>query len=131
MVNICESVQRVVTRNECKWLTHSNQNGAGTGWIRVHTRSTQSIRSPAQSRHLSQRVLILRNMETLYCSHMGQQLAKVAYGNAGLGGWKKRMLCCSGADTGLNVTRCESKPTSDWSLFVRELVESTEWEKSK
>jgi RNA-directed DNA polymerase len=33
------------------------------------------------------------------------------------------MPSCNGADTGFNVTRHESEPTSDWSFIARELVE--------
>lgn len=44
-------------------------------------------------------------------------------GGAGLGGRKKRMPSCNGADTGFNVTRHESEPTSDWSFFAREHAE--------
>jgi len=40
-----------------------------------------------------------------------------------LGGRKKRMPSCNGADTGFNVTRHESEPTSDWSFFAREHAE--------
>lgn len=53
-----------------------------------------------------------------------------AYGDAGLGGQRKRRPGCNGLDTGLNVTRCESRQTSDWSFFVRELGEWIEWEKA-
>ncbi len=38
---------------------------------------------------------------------------------------KKRKPSCNGADTGLNVTRHESEPTSDGSFFARELGESS------
>src|SRR5215210_7016616 len=33
------------------------------------------------------------------------------------------MPSCNGADTGFNVTRHESEPTSDWSFFARERAE--------
>ena len=44
------------------------------------------------------------NVETPYRSLPGQQAAKSAYGGAGVGYWKKRMLRCNGVDTGFNVT---------------------------
>lgn len=56
--------------------------------------------------------------------HRGQQSVKAAYGSAGLGGRKKRMPGCNGPDTGFNVTRHESAPTSGWSYLARELTES-------
>jgi RNA-directed DNA polymerase len=40
-----------------------------------------------------------------------------------VGGRKKRIPSCNGADTGFNVTRHESEPTSDWSFFAREPAE--------
>ncbi len=54
----------------------------------------------------------------------GQQPAKIAYGGAGLGSRKKRRLGCNGPDTGFNVTRHESVPTSDRSYLAREFAES-------
>ena len=60
-----------------------------------------------------------RNVETLYSSCKGQQTARNAYGCAGLGYRKKRMQCRNSIDTGLNVPRHESEPTSDWSFLAR------------
>ena len=40
-----------------------------------------------------------------------------------MGRRKKRRPSCNGADTGLNITRHESEPTSDGSFFARELGE--------
>ncbi|TDN63275.1 hypothetical protein B0G77_6919 [Paraburkholderia sp. BL10I2N1] len=65
-----------------------------------------------------------RNVETSYRSPRGQQAVKSAHGGAGLGCRKKRRPACNGPDTGLNVTRHESEPTSDWSYLAREFVES-------
>ena len=50
-----------------------------------------------------------------------QQAARSANGGAGIGCWKKRMRRCNGVDTGLNVTRHESEPTSDWSYIAPEV----------
>jgi hypothetical protein len=61
----------------------------------------------------------------------GQQAARSAYGGAGLGCWKKRMLCCNGMDTGLNVTRHESEPTSSRSYIARECAEPLLMRESK
>lgn len=60
------------------------------------------------------------NVETLYGSRKGQQTARNAYGCVGLRYRKKRMQCCNGIDTGLNVPRHESEPTSGWSFVARE-----------
>ncbi len=38
-------------------------------------------------------------------------------------GRKKRMPPCNEADTGFDVTRNESEPTSDWCFVVREREE--------
>jgi len=62
-------------------------------------------------------------VETPYLSRKGKQAARRADGGAGLGRRKKRRPSCNGADTGLNVTRHESEPTSDGSFFARELGE--------
>ena len=54
---------------------------------------------------------------------MGQLAAKQDYDNVSLGCWKKRMLCCNGIDTGLNVTWHESEQTSDWFFVARKFGE--------
>jgi hypothetical protein len=68
-------------------------------------------------------------VETPYLSRKGKQTARRADGGAGLGGRKKRMPSCNGADTGLNVTRHESEPTSDWSFAAREQEEPSQGRK--
>jgi hypothetical protein len=52
-------------------------------------------------------------VETPYLSRKGTRAARRADGGAGLGCRKKRMPSCNEADTGFNVTRHESEPTSD------------------
>ena len=64
-----------------------------------------------------------RNVETPYRPLRGQFVARRTYGAAGLGCWKKRMPGCNGPDTGWNITRHESAPTSNWSYVARESVE--------
>jgi len=61
----------------------------------------------------------------------GQLAARSAHGGAGWGCRKKRRLCCNGMDTGLNVTRRESEPTSDWSYIARECAEPLFMRESK
>jgi hypothetical protein len=60
----------------------------------------------------------------------GQFAARQTYGGAGLGCWKKRMPGCNGSDTGCNITRHESEPTSNWSYIARESVEPCSWGKA-
>ena len=60
------------------------------------------------------------NVETPYCSLLGQLTAKSAYGCAGIGLRKKRTLLCNGVDRGWNMTPRESGQTSSGSLFTRE-----------
>ena len=62
-------------------------------------------------------------METPYLSREGKRAARRADRGAGLGRRKKRRPSCNGADTGLNVARHESEPTSDGSFIARERVE--------
>ena len=50
----------------------------------------------------------------------GKPTARKADGCAGAGCRKKRMLRGNSEDTGFNVTRHESEPTSDWSFIARE-----------
>ena len=44
---------------------------------------------------------------------------------AGVGGRKKRMPLCNEVDMGSSFARCESRLTSDWSPFARNLNEPT------
>ena len=67
------------------------------------------------------------NVETSYRSLRGQQTARSAHGGAGIRYRKKRMPRCNGADTGFDVTRRESGPTSDWWYVARKLVEPLVW----
>ena len=55
--------------------------------------------------------------------YSGRSLVRLIDSNASTGYPKKRMLECNAQDTSFNVTRYESKPTSDWSLIVGEFVE--------
>lgn len=64
-------------------------------------------------------------METPYLSRKGKRAARRAEGGAGLGRRKKRRPSCNAADTGCNITRHESEPTSDGSFSARECAESS------
>ena len=56
---------------------------------------------------------------------LGQCAVRQTHDSAGLGCRKKRMPGCNSLDTGLNVTRRESGPTSDGSFIARELGASS------
>ncbi len=71
------------------------------------------------------------NVETSYRSLRGQPAARSAYGGARVGCWKKRMSCCNGTDTGLNVTWHESEPTSDWWYVARKFFGTVNVRESK
>ncbi|RTR38934.1 hypothetical protein EKG38_12340 [Shewanella canadensis] len=43
----------------------------------------------------------IRNRVSLYCSLWGKLSVKIADSGAGKGGWRKPMLHCNDADTGL------------------------------
>src|SRR5436305_7618843 len=66
-----------------------------------------------------------RNVVTPYLSRKGKRAARRADGGAGLGCRKKRTPSRNEADTGFNVTRHESEPTSDGSFAAREQAESS------
>jgi RNA-directed DNA polymerase len=62
---------------------------------------------------------------TPYLSRKGKRAVRRADGGAGLGCRKKRTPSRNEADTGFNVTRHESEPTSDGSFTAREQAESS------
>ncbi len=130
MVNTCEPVQRPSLRTSqsgCQAWPKGTEAGGGfsgaTSW---------SGRLPVDSRYLTPHILLERNVETPYLPCKGRRTARRADGGAGLGCRKKRIPSCNGADTGLNVTRHESEPTSDRCLFARacgeHLKRGKQWE---
>ena len=70
-------------------------------------------------------------MVTPYLRPQGQVNRKGICWSAGLGGRKKRRPLRNGADTGFNVTRHESEPTSDGCLSGRKYGEHLKREKQK
>ena len=133
MVNICESVIKVVTINRRKCLVRLSQNGnvnRKTIWPWVFVTNNDS---PADSRHLTQ--YYFRGGTWKPCispesNDSGKLTARKAHRGAGLRGWKKRMPSCNVVDTGLNVTRRESEQTSNWSFIAREFEEPSMWRKA-
>ena len=80
---------------------------------------------PGRKRRPNPVYFLMWNAETPYRSPSGESRPQgLAYGGAGLGCRKKRMPGCNGSDTGLNVTRHESEPTSDGSYIARESVKT-------
>src|SRR6202789_3583589 len=112
MVNTRESAIKIVTANKRKWLMRLNQKVTETGsaprvWAFV-TRMSPGRKQAPNPTHFYR-----RNVGTPYRSLRGQLAARLAYGGAGLGCRKKRMPGCNGPDTGWDITRHESEPTSD------------------
>src|ERR1700681_910169 len=109
--------------NKRKWLTRLNQKVMEMGRAVLH--SALVIRkSPGREQAPNPMNLNRRNVETPYRSLRGQQTARFVFGGAGLGCRKKRMPDGNGPDTGCNITRHESAPTSDGSYLARESGES-------
>lgn len=123
MAKISESVIKTVNSNKRKWLLRLNQKvmEVGVGFL---TCRLVTLRLPGRQQAPNPTYFVARNVETPYRPPRGQQAAKPAQGDAGLGGRKKRRLGCNGLDTGCNMIRHESEPTSDWSYLARDFVES-------
>jgi hypothetical protein len=126
MAKTFEVALTIVKWNKRKWLIRLNQNGAGGG-NSVLPYALVTHMPPGQKQPPNPMYFCKRNVETPYRSLRGQLAAKSAYGGAGIGYRKKRMPRCNGADTGFNVTRRESGPTSDWWCVARKFGEPLLW----
>ena len=132
MMNICESVLKIVNSNKPKWLTGLSQNRRW-GW-RLDPMCHLVVTMPPGRKQASNPAYFSKwNVETPYRSRLrpGQRIARDAHGGAGLGCRKKRMPGCNGADTGLNVPRRESEPTSGGSFVAREFAGTVSMRESK
>ncbi len=91
------------------------------------------LRPPVESRHLTPHTSRGGTWKPPYRSRLwpGQRIARYAYGGAGLGCRNKRMPRCNCADTGLNVPRRESEPTSGGSFVAREFARTVSMRESK
>lgn len=123
MVKISESVIKAVIVSKRKWLPRLNQKVAEAGTA-PDSCAVVTHKLPGRKQAPNPTYFVTRNVETPYCSPRGKQSAKSAYGSAGLGSRKKRKPDGNGLDTGCNITRHESEPTSDRSCLARELAES-------
>ena len=129
-MNTCESAIKIVTYDKRKWLLRLNQTVLEVGTASLKCAFvTHTPPGPEQAPNPT--YLCKWNVATPYRSLRGQQAARSAYGGAGIRYRKKRMPRCNGADTGFNVTRRESGPTSDWWYVARKLVELLVWGECK
>ena len=132
MMNICESAIKIVNGNKPKWLTGLSRNRRW-GWRLDAFCRLVATKPPGREQASNPAYFSKRNVETPYRSRLwpGQRIARYAYGGAGLGCRNKRMTCCNGADTGLNVPRRESEPTSGGSFVAREFARTVSMRESK
>jgi hypothetical protein len=111
MVKISEPVIKTVINDKRKWLIRLSKKGTGGGQQRLVAAFSRPIRFPVDSKRLIRRTSRGKRGNPASLPALGCQ--------------KKRRPCCNGTDTGLNVTRHESAPTSDGSFIAREEVEPT------
>ena len=124
MVNTCESALKIVIYDKPKWLLGLSQKAKEMGGWCIPYRLVAHM-SPGRKQAPNPMYFWKRNVETPYRPWIlsGRCAARHTDGGAGLRCRKKRMPYCNGTDTGLNVTRHESGPTSDWSFIARKSVE--------
>jgi len=118
MVNTCEPAQRPSWSIKLKWLTSLSQKARKPEVdLTVPPRGQQ--RFPVDSRYLTPRDFRSGTWKPRIFSRKGRRTVRGSDEGAGLGCRRKRRPSCNGADTGFNVTRHESEPTSDGCLFAR------------
>jgi len=120
MVKISESAIKIVIPEQAEVATTLEPKRYWRREQRFLYALSWPIRLPVYSRHLTRRTLQAERGNPVSLPQGDSMPQGIAYGGAGTGGWKKRMPCCNGMDTGLNVTRHEREPTSDWSYIARE-----------
>ena len=99
MRNTCELLINVVKLNRLKVLISLGQNGKGYGWGALVSSHVILI-PPANRQALTHCVLKAELGKPVFLPVLGQLTERKTYGNAGRGGWKKRMPTCNGLDTG-------------------------------
>ena len=67
---------------------------------------------PADRQALTHCVLKAELGKPVFLPLLGQLTERKTYGNAGRGGWRKRMPTCNGLDTGSRFARLEREQTS-------------------
>lgn len=99
MANVSESLKSAVTDDKLKVLLSLNQNGDVDWQQRPPTRFAQTINLPAQWGSLTYSVNHMKQCkpDVLFLMER-KQFARIAYGAAGRGGWKKQMLNCNDLD---------------------------------
>ena len=124
MIKISESMIKIVNCNRRKWLIRLTQNENRMRARCLRFASSQHISSSVKNRNLTLCTLFNGTWKPCITPvYSGRSLVRLIDSNASTGYPKKRMLECNAQDTSFNVTRYESKPTSDWSLIVGEFVE--------
>jgi hypothetical protein len=99
MDNICELLINVVSASKPKMLTGLNKKVRGMDGV-FEFRSTQSMIPPAERQILSHRVKSVEHGKPDCLRKCGNRPARAGYGQAGMGGWKKRMPSCNESDRG-------------------------------
>ena len=122
MVNRCEPVIKTVNENKRKWLLRLSQKASRRGRV-VDMLALVAHISSGRQQAPNPTCFSFETWQPRRVPLLGQSTVRKTYGPAGLGSRKKRMPCCNGADTGFNVTRRESAPTSDRSFIAREFGE--------
>ncbi len=124
MANTCEPVQRPSSSNELKWLTSSSQKARRqVGGFNGATSWSTDV-SSVDSRYLTPQTSRSGTWKPRIFSRKGKASRKAS--SMEVRAWdvgKSEGRPVMRADTGFNVTRHESEPTSDWSFFARELGE--------
>jgi hypothetical protein len=115
MVSRGEPLQASSRMNRPTVLTGLTAAGRGGSTLPRHGHPTL----PAQKREPNPPSSQLRNTVSPYGPLRGRRTARTDDSRAGRGWGSKRMPGCNGRDTGCDITRRESGPTSPWSFFTR------------
>jgi hypothetical protein len=128
MTNVSEPLLSRRERNHAKEADRHEPKGMQSGW-EVRTSSHVDVALPAERRGLSPSGMVrVRNVvsPTVPTGNVESGPQGYAGERVGMGCRSKRRSSCNGADTGLNVTRHESGPTSDWSFIAKESGEPSQ-----
>ena len=124
MVKRAESAIKIVIDDKRKGLTRLNQKVLEVGRVRSFWALVTHI-PPGRQQAPNPADFESGTWKPGIAPHQGKRAVRHAHSDAGLGCRKKRRPCCNGADTGFNVTRHASAPTSDGSFIAREFDEAS------
>lgn len=99
-VNVCESALNLVSCKVPKMLSGTDQNGTWGGLRACHSRSEDFEPTGEKPAPNLPSLLTWNTVSPYPCPAMGRQTARNAVGDAGMGGRRKRMPRCNGADRG-------------------------------